>query len=129
MKGYYVNILGRNCMLITRGSQRINLQCSSFSRSTCSTESAIKFVLFQVSIDELQQAAKLLVEALFIRSKYMAMSMQSFCSTTARKLKTVHEDFDTEAQYFHLKRHSIDDDLGRYSPSLECKVPSSISLT
>lgn len=91
--------------------------------------SAIKFVLFQVSIDELQQAAKLLVEALFIRSKYMAMSMQSFCSTTARKLKTVHEDFDTEAQYFHLKRHSIDDDLGRYSPSLECKVPSSISLT
>ncbi|RMX39784.1 hypothetical protein pdam_00007132 [Pocillopora damicornis] len=64
-----------------------------------------------VSIDELQQAAKLLVEALFIRSKYMAMSMQSFCSTTARKLKTVHEDFDTEAQYFHLKRHSIDDDL------------------
>lgn len=92
-------------------------------------ESAIKFVLFQVSIDELQQAAKLLVEALFIRSKYMAMSMQSFCSTTARKLKTVHEDFDTEAQYFHLKRHSIDDDLGRYSPSLECKVPSSISLT
>ena len=82
-----------------------------------------------MSIDELQQAAKLLVEALFIRSKYMAMSMQSFCSTTARKLKTVHEDFDTEAQYFHLKRHSIDDDLGRYSPSLECKVPSCILLT
>ena len=76
-----------------------------------------------MSIDELQQAAKLLVEALFIRSKYMAMSMQSFCSTTARKLKTVHEDFDTEAQYFHLKRHSIDDDLGRYPPAWNARFP------
>ncbi|XP_078381801.1 AMP deaminase 2-like isoform X2 [Oculina patagonica] len=64
-----------------------------------------------VSIDELQQAAKLIVEALFIRSKYMALSMQSFCPTTARKLKTVHTDFDVENHYFHLKHHSSDEDL------------------
>ena len=63
-----------------------------------------------MSIDELQQAAKLLVEALFIRSKYMALSMQSFCTTTARKLKTVHTDFDVEKHYFHLRRHSIEEE-------------------
>ena len=63
-----------------------------------------------MSIDELQQAAKLLVEALFIRSKYMALSMQSFCTTTARKLKTVHADFDVEKHYFHLKSHSSEEE-------------------
>ena len=52
-----------------------------------------------MSIDELQQAAKLLVEALFIRAKYMALSLQSFCPTTARKLKTVHDDYDVEAHF------------------------------
>ena len=55
--------------------------------------------IFKVSIDELQQAAKLLVEALFIRAKYMALSLQSFCPTTARKLKTVHDDYDVEAHF------------------------------
>ena len=65
-----------------------------------------------MSIDELQQAAKLLVEALFIRSKYMTLSMQSFCPTTARKLKTVHADFDAETHYFHLKTQSSEDELG-----------------
>ena len=65
-----------------------------------------------MSIDELQQAAKLLVEALFIRSKYMTLSMQSFCPTTARKLKTVHSDFDSETHYFHLKTQSSEDELG-----------------
>ncbi|KAJ7333077.1 AMP deaminase 3 [Desmophyllum pertusum] len=64
-----------------------------------------------VSIDELQQAAKLLVEALFIRSKYMALSMQSFCPTTARKLKTVHADFDVDSHYFHLRKNSSNEEL------------------
>lgn len=68
--------------------------------------------MFKVSIDELQQAAKLLVEALFIRSKYMALSMQSFCPTTARKLKTVHEDFDVESHHFHVRKHSSEEELG-----------------
>jgi len=67
---------------------------------------------FKVSIDELQQAAKLLVEALFIRSKYMTLSMQSFCPTTARKLKTVHSDFDAETHYFHLKTQASEEEFG-----------------
>ena len=45
-----------------------------------------------------------MVEALFIRAKYMALSLQSFCPTTARKLKTVHDDYDVEA-HFTLHRH------------------------
>ena len=64
-----------------------------------------------MSIDELQQAAKLLVEALFIRSKYMTLSLQSFCPTTARKLKTVHADFDAET-HFHLKTQTSEDSFG-----------------
>ena len=67
-----------------------------------------------MSIDELQQAAKLLVEALFIRSKYMALSMQSFCPTTARKLKTVHADFDVDSHYFHLRKNSSNEELGEF---------------
>ena len=59
-----------------------------------------------MSIDELQQAAKLLVEALFIRAKYMALSLQSFCHTTARKLKTVHDDYDVEAHFTLHRRIS-----------------------
>ena len=68
--------------------------------------------LFQVSIDELQQAAKLLVEALFIRAKYMALSLQSFCPTTAKKLKTVHKDYDVEA-HFTLKRNDSKEEFGK----------------
>ena len=70
------------------------------------------FLWLKVSIDELQQAAKLLVEALFIRSKYMTLSMQSFCPTTARKLKTVHADFDAETHYFHLKTQASEEEFG-----------------
>ena len=66
---------------------------------------------FKVSIDELQQAAKLLVEALFIRAKYMALALQSFCPTTARKLKTVHTDYDVEA-HFTLHKHQSEEELG-----------------
>ena len=66
---------------------------------------------FQVSIDELQQAAKLLVEALFVRAKYMALSLQSFCPATARKLKTVHTDYDLET-HFTLRRNSTEEELG-----------------
>ena len=65
-----------------------------------------------MSIDELQQAAKLLVEALFIRAKYMALGLQSFCPTTARKLKTVHTDYDLEA-YFTLHKHESEEELGQ----------------
>lgn len=44
----------------------------------------------------------------------MTLSMQSFCPTTARKLKTVHADFDAESHYFHLKTQSSEDELGEF---------------
>jgi len=40
--------------------------------------------------------------------------MQSFCPTTARKLKTVHEDFDAEAHYFHLKAQASEEEFGEF---------------
>ena len=42
----------------------------------------------------------------------MTLSMQSFCPTTARKLKTVHTDFDVESHYFHLKTQTSQEDSG-----------------
>ena len=44
----------------------------------------------------------------------MTLSMQSFCPTTARKLKTVHADFDTEAHYFHLKTQASEEEFGEF---------------
>lgn len=41
---------------------------------------------FQVPFTDLLDAAKCVVKALFIREKYMALSMQGFCRTTARYL-------------------------------------------
>jgi len=42
-----------------------------------------------VPLEDLERASTLLIEALRLRSHYMAMSDQSFPSTTARFLKTV----------------------------------------
>lgn len=47
-------------------------------------------------MDELKQASKLLVEALFIRFKYMVLSMQSYCPTLAESLNSVHEDYNLD---------------------------------
>lgn len=47
------------------------------------------FVLYpyQVPFTDLLDAAKCVVKALFIREKYISLSMQSFCRTTARYLQ------------------------------------------
>ena len=45
----------------------------------------------------------------------MSLSMQSFCPTTARKLKTVHADYDAETHYFHLKTQTSQEEFGEYS--------------
>ena len=47
-------------------------------------------------MDELKQASKLLVEALFIRFKYMVLSMQSYCPVLAESLNSVHEDYNLD---------------------------------
>lgn len=41
----------------------------------------------QVPFTDLLDAAKCVVKALFIREKYIALSMQNFCRTTARYLQ------------------------------------------
>ncbi|XP_067017602.1 AMP deaminase 2-like isoform X2 [Acropora muricata] len=80
-----------------------------------------------VSIDELQQAAKLLVEALFIRAKYMALSLQSFCPTTAKKLKTVHKDYDVEA-HFTLKRNDSKEEFDTCFQPFSVQSPFDIEV-
>lgn len=50
----------------------------------------------QVPMDELKQAAKLVSEALFIRFKYMVLSMQSYCPVLADSLAAIHEDYSVD---------------------------------
>lgn len=45
----------------------------------------------QVPFTDLLDAAKSVVRALFIREKYMALSLQSFCPTTRRYLQQLAE--------------------------------------
>lgn len=44
-----------------------------------------------VPLEDLEQASKLLIQALDLREHYMYQSKQSFPSTTSRFLKSVHE--------------------------------------
>lgn len=48
-------------------------------------------VLYKVPFTDLLDAAKCVVKALFIREKYMGLSLQSFCRTTARYLQELSE--------------------------------------
>lgn len=45
----------------------------------------------KVPFTDLLDAAKCVVKALFIRQKYMGLSLQSFCRTTARFLQELSE--------------------------------------
>lgn len=45
----------------------------------------------QVPFTDLLDAAKCVVKALFIRQKYMGLSLQSFCRTTSRYLQELSE--------------------------------------
>lgn len=47
-------------------------------------------------MEELKQAAKLVSEALFIRFKYMVLSMQSYCPVLADSLGAIHEDYSVD---------------------------------
>lgn len=48
-------------------------------------------VSVKVPFTDLLDAAKCVVKALFIRQKYMGLSLQSFCKTTARYLQELSE--------------------------------------
>lgn len=68
---------------------------------------------FQVPIDELNQAAQLLCEALYIRAKYMALSLQSFNATTARSLQTVNDEYKLENFYNQLSEDHLESPRGK----------------
>lgn len=54
----------------------------------------LRFCFFlppQVPFTDLLDAAKCVVKALFIRQKYMGLSLQSFCRTTSRYLQELSE--------------------------------------
>lgn len=61
-----------------------------------------------VPVEELNQAAELLCEALYIRAKYMALSLQSFNSTTARSLQSVNDDYKLEKFYNRLSEDDVE---------------------
>ena len=44
----------------------------------------------------MKEAAKLLAEAMFVREKYMAMSLQENCPTTRRALNEIDEEFNVD---------------------------------
>jgi hypothetical protein len=46
-------------------------------------------IVFQVPYEDLEQAARLLVHALHVRERYMAISQQTFPTTTSRFLRSV----------------------------------------
>lgn len=50
------------------------------------------YVSIKVPFTDLLDAAKCVVKALFIRQKYMGLSLQSFCKTTARFLQELSEE-------------------------------------
>lgn len=68
---------------------------------------------FQVPIDELNQAAQLLCEALYIRAKYMALSLQSYNATTARSLQTVNDEYKLENFYNQLSEDHLESPRGK----------------
>lgn len=59
-------------------------------------------------MDELNQAAQLLCEALYIRAKYMALSLQSFNLCTGRSLETVNSEYKLDNLYNKLSEDPIE---------------------
>lgn len=66
--------------------------CVFFSVTVKSFIKTSVFLSFiKVPFTDLLDAAKCVVKALFIRQKYMGLSLQSFCRTTARYLQELSE--------------------------------------
>uniref|UniRef100_A0A7M6DPC9 AMP deaminase n=1 Tax=Clytia hemisphaerica TaxID=252671 RepID=A0A7M6DPC9_9CNID len=78
-----------------------------------------------VPVDELNQAAQLLCEALYIRAKYMALSLQSFNSTTASSLENVNDEYKLDKMYNKLAEDAVTTPrptcvLEQGNPNLNC---------
>ena len=44
----------------------------------------------------MKEAARLLAEAMFVREKYMAMSLQETCQTTLKALNEIDDEFNVD---------------------------------
>lgn len=44
----------------------------------------------------MKESARLLAEAMFVREKYMAMSLQEICQTTAKALNEIDDEFNVD---------------------------------
>ncbi len=71
------------CVVFQKDTVFFSLLLSSLLLSYCSS--------IKVPFTDLLDAAKCVVKALFIRQKYMGLSLQSFCRTTARYLQELSE--------------------------------------
>ena len=65
----------------------------------------------------MKEAARLLAEAMFVREKYMAMSLQENCQTTRKALNEIDDEFNVD---IILKNREIKADRhkGSYVPLL-----------
>ncbi|KAJ7999120.1 hypothetical protein DPEC_G00212110 [Dallia pectoralis] len=69
-----------------------------------------------VPFTDLVDAAKCVVKALFIREKYIALSMQNFCKTTARELGELGEKPLTLRVYEEIPETPVDADAPVHPP-------------
>lgn len=73
----------------------------------------------QVPFTDLLDAAKSVVRALFIREKYMALSLQSFCPTTRRYLQQLAEKPLETRTYEQSPDTPVSADAPVHPPALE----------
>uniref|UniRef100_A0A673YCW1 AMP deaminase n=1 Tax=Salmo trutta TaxID=8032 RepID=A0A673YCW1_SALTR len=73
----------------------------------------------QVPFTDLVDAAKCVVKALFIREKYIALSMQNFCKTTARELGELGEKPLDLRVYEEIPETPVDADAPVHPPVSE----------
>lgn len=74
------------------GESSFEEQTSYFSLENSHQRSSSSWCFYQVPFTDLLDAAKCVVKALFIRQKYMGLSLQSFCRITARFLQELSDE-------------------------------------
>ncbi|RXN18979.1 AMP deaminase 2-like isoform X2 [Labeo rohita] len=72
-----------------------------------------------VPFTDLVDAAKCVVKALFIREKYMALSLQTFCKTTARSLQELNQRPLDVNVYEDLNDSPVDSNMSVHPPVSE----------
>uniref|UniRef100_A0A673YDI0 AMP deaminase n=1 Tax=Salmo trutta TaxID=8032 RepID=A0A673YDI0_SALTR len=83
------------------------------------SDANLEFFPAQVPFTDLVDAAKCVVKALFIREKYIALSMQNFCKTTARELGELGEKPLDLRVYEEIPETPVDADAPVHPPVSE----------